>query len=152
MALNPVEVAQLNGSVKALLEIWLRIKLALQKAFSKGELSREQENAFLQLKSDLSRTYRQIAERLPKDLAFDGDLMIEMMKNAISMQHLQNQAVNDKRNMFTAWHKIYVKMTRTYGALEVIDQGYYPSIHRDLLKSTKPAAKTGKPGKAKSKK
>lgn len=150
MALNPVEVNQLYGSVKSLLEIWLRIKLALQKAFAKGELTREQENAFLQLKSELSRNYRPVADKLPKDLQFDGEQMMEMMKNAISMQHLQNLAVNDKRNMFTAWHKIYVKMTRTYGALEVIDQGYYPSIHRDLLKTTKPVAK-GKPGKAKAK-
>lgn len=118
----------------------MRIKLAIQKAFSKGEITREQEHAFLQLKSDLSRLHRSVGERLPKDLQFEGSVMVEMLKNAISMQHLQNQPVTEKRNLFSLWHKVYVRLSRTYGALEVIHEGYYPSLHRDKLRD--PAKKT----------
>ena len=135
-------------TTKQLVEIWMRIKLAIQKAFGKGEITKEQEQAFLQLKSDLSRHYRSVGERLPKDLLFDGDQMMEMLKNAISMQHLQNQPVAEKRNVFSLWHKVYVKMTRTFGALEVVNDGYYPSLHRDLLRDpAKRAAKSAPPKK-----
>lgn len=145
MALTPPEVAQITQAVKSLLEIWLKVKLVFQTAFRKGEIQREQENAFLQLKSDLSRNLRVTSDRLPKDLQFDGEVMMEMMKNAISMQHLQNLSVNDKRTIFNQWHRVYIKLTRTYGAVEVIDQGYYPSLHRDLLRTAKPKPK-GKAG------
>lgn len=123
----------------------MRIKLAFQKAFGKGEITREQESAFLQLKSDLSRFYRTVADRLPKDLSFDGDQMIEILKNAISMQHLQNQAIAEKRTLFSNWHKIYVKMTRTFGALEVINDGYYPQLHREMVREQKKTTRTGGP-------
>ena len=149
MAFTPVEVAQLKGSVKELLETWMRIKLAFQKAFSREEITPEQENAFLQLKSDLSRHYRSVGSRLPKDLQFDGDQMMEMLKNAISMQHLQNQPVNEKRRIFNFWHQVYVKMTRTLGALETIDEGYFPSLHREALKTPKPKEGKGKKKKKK---
>ncbi len=148
MALTPKEVADLNVTMKNLVEVWMRIKLAIQKAFGKGEITKEQEGAFLQLKSDLSRQYRSVADRLPKDLQFDGDQMMDMLKNAISMQHLQNQHINDKRNMFSLWHKVYVKMTRTFGAVEVINEGYYPSLHRDLLRDPAKQKKNVTPKKA----
>lgn len=147
MAFTPPEVAELHQTVKNILEIWMRIKLAIQKAFSKGEITREQEHAFLQLKSDLSRLHRSVGERLPKDLQFEGGVMVEMLKNAISMQHLQNQPVTEKRNLFSLWHKVYVRLSRTYGALEVINEGYYPSLHRDKLRdpAKKSTAKSAMP-------
>lgn len=150
MALNPTEVAELHTSVKTVLEIWMRIKLAIQKAFGKEEMTKEHEAAFLKLKSDLSRLHRSLSERLPKELQFEGDEMIEMMKNATTMQNLHSLPVSEKRNVFARWHKIYVLMTRTFGALEVINEGYYPRIHRDLLKTPEPGAgnKAKKPAKA----
>ncbi len=149
MAFTPPEVAELNQVMKQMVDSWLRIKLAMQKAFGKGEITKEQENAFLQLKSDLSRYYRNMTERLPKDLHFDGDQMMEMLKNSISMQHLQGQPMTEKRNIFSLWHRVYVKMTRTHGALEVINDGYYPSLHRDLLRdpAKKATAKGATPKK-----
>jgi len=134
MVLTPKEVSETLPAIKGLLESWMKVKLVFQKAFSKGEITREQENAFLQLKSDISRAYRNIMQNVPKDLHFEGDQMMEMLKNAISMQHLQSMPWGDKRNLFSTWHKVYMRMTRTYGAFEVIEQGYYPSIHREILR------------------
>ena len=49
MALNPKEVADLKQTVKTLLDTWMRIKLAFQKAFGREQITKEQENAFLGL-------------------------------------------------------------------------------------------------------
>lgn len=150
MALTPPEVVELHQALKSLLEIWMRIKLAYQKAFGKGEITKEQESAFLQLKSDLSRHFRAVSNRLPKDLTFEGEDMMDMLKNAISMQHLQGQPTAEKRALFNRWHKIYIKMSRSFGAIEVINEGYYPSLHRDLLRdpTKKKTIKTATPKKA----
>ena len=152
MGIGPAEVAELHGAVKNLLEIWMRIKLAIQKAFGKEELSKEHEAAFLKLKSDLSRFHRQISEKLAEEkLTFEGDEMIEMMKNATTMQYLHALPVAEKRNVFSKWHKIYVLMSRTFGALEVMNEGYFPKLHRDLLKTPdkNPKAKGKKTGRKK---
>ena len=104
MAFTPKEVAELNASLQRLLEIWMRIKLAIQKAFGKGAITRELEQAFLKLKSDLSRLYRVIGDRLPKELQFDGNEMIEMMKSATTMQNLHSLPLEEKRKVFS-WPK-----------------------------------------------
>lgn len=134
MALNPKEVEGLHGSTRKLLEIWMKTKLAIQRGFGKEAISKEHETAFLNLKSDMSRLYRSIGDRLPKDLQFEGDEMMDMMKNAMTLQQLQTLPIGEKKQMFAKWHKLYVLMTRTYGALEVLNDGYYPSLHRDLMK------------------
>jgi hypothetical protein len=148
MALNPKEVAELHHLVKTLLENWMNTKLAIQRAFGKNPITQEQESAFLKLKSDLSRTYRIVSDRLPKDLQFEGDAMIEMMKNATTMEHLHALPLSEKRNVFSKWHEIYIKMTRTFGALEVINEGYYPRLHRDLLRAPGSQGKPGQKGPA----
>jgi hypothetical protein len=151
MALTPQDVPVVLHSMKNLLESWMRNKLAIQKAFGKGPITKEQENAFLKLKSDLSRLYRQVAEKLPDELQFDGQAMIEMMKNATTMQHMHGLPPGEKRNYFAQWHRLYVLMSRTYGALEVVNEGYYPQLHRDLMKPKGERAKSKKK-KKKSKK
>jgi len=135
MALNPKRVEELYASMKSLLEIWMRIKLVIQKAFSKEDITREHETAFLNLKSSLSRLYRTVGDHLPKDVQFDGDEMVEMMKSATTMKFLQNLALDEKRKIFSNWHRLYVLMTRTFGALEVVNEGYYPRLHRGRLQT-----------------
>ena len=44
------------------------------------------------------------------------------------------------------------KIARSHGALEVIDNGFYPSMHRDLFKFEKPDSGKGKKKKKKKKK
>ncbi len=133
MALSPTEVEVLYGESKKLLELWMRTKLAFLKAFGGGEISKEQENDYLQLKSEISRMYRAMGERLPKGLHFDGDKMMEMLKNAMTMEHLKRQPPSERRTFYGTWHRVYIKLTRTLGALEVMGEGYYPHMHRKLL-------------------
>lgn len=145
MALQSKEITDLYGSVKRLLEIWMRIKLAIQRSFGKEPISAEQEQAFLKLKSDLSRLYRKVGDKLPPELGFEGDEMIEMMKNATTMANVQQLPLTEKRNIFSKWHRIYVLMTRAFGAMEVMNEGYHPRLHRNLLKTKKGKKARGKP-------
>lgn len=145
MAFTPKEVAELHAGQKKLLEVWMKIKLAIQMAFSQSQVTPQHENAFLALKSDLSRLHRTVAGHLPKDLQFSGDEMMELMKNATTMQHLHGLPLREKRETFGTWHKIYMLMSRSFGALEVINEGYYPRLHRKLIRGD------GRPGKGKSK-
>lgn len=131
--LTPKDVDELLGSLKKLLEYWMRIKLVLVRAFGGESIGREHESAFLQLKSDVSRTYRIITTRLPEGLAFEGDKMIEMLKNAINMEQLRSLPVAEKQSIYATWHRVYIRITRTYGAMEVMHAGFFPH-HRQRLK------------------
>jgi hypothetical protein len=140
MALSPKDVEELSESIKKLVESWMRIKLVFIKAFGNYALTREQENAYLQLKSDLSRIFRGVTTRLPSGLQFEGEKMIEMLKNAITMEHLRSQPPEEKQAFFRTWHQVYIRLVRTQGALGVIKAGYYPQLHRARL-TTKTSAK-----------
>lgn len=141
MALTPEDVDALHESIKKLLEAWMRIKLIFQKAFGDGPLTPEHENAYLQLKSEVSRLYRLVSDRLPRGLAFDGDKMMEMLKNAMTMEHLHNQSASERQGYYSTWHRIYLKITRALGALEVMKSGYYPHMHRERLRPKQEPAK-----------
>lgn len=141
MALTPADVDSLHESIKKLLEAWMRIKLIFQKAFGEGPITPEHENVYLQLKSEVSRLYRLVSDRLPRGLAFDGDKMMEMLKNAMTMEHLNNQSAGERQTYYSNWHRIYLKITRALGALEVMKSGYYPHMHRERLQSKEPVKK-----------
>lgn len=136
MALTPQDVDQLNENVKKLLELWMRTKLVITRAFGNEKVTREHEAAFLQLKSEISRIYRGVSGKLPSGMKFEGEKMIELLKNAMTLEHLSNQPPTEKQAIFQRWHTVYIRMTRTFGALEVMKAGYYPAVHRGRLKST----------------
>lgn len=139
--LTPPVVESLDEQVKNLLELWMRVRLVFVKSFGTQPIDEDQEREYLELKSELQRLYRAISENLTPGLQFDGDKMIETLKNAISMEQLRQQSAAERQKYFGIWHQIYIKLTRTVGALEVIKAGYYPREHRSLLKSTKSAKK-----------
>lgn len=135
MPLTPPEVDDLHEQIKKLLELWMRTKLVLLKAFGEDEITREQEAAYLQLKSEIARINRAISSKLPTGLLFDGDKMTEMLKNAMTMEHLQNQPPAERQNYYQTWHRVFIRLTRTLGALDLMKSGYYPHLHRDLMKA-----------------
>lgn len=134
MALTPKDIDALHDSVKEIADLWLRIKLVFMKSFSGGGLTREHEAAYLQLKSDISRISRTLEKTLPSGLDFEREKMIEMLKNAITMDHLQKLPEKDQQSLLKMWHKIYIQMERALGAMETMRSGYFPHAHRPMLK------------------
>jgi len=135
MALTLEEIAELQESSEKLLGFWMRIKLVFMKAFSEGEIAPDQESAYLQLKSEISRLNRGLSDKLTTGLKFEGEKMMEMLKNAMTMEHLRSQPISEKQNIYATWHRLFIKLTRTLGALEVMQMGYHPAVHRERLKS-----------------
>ena len=135
MPLSPNEVNFLQDNTKKVLELWMRTRLAFLKAFASDRPSQEQEDAYLNLKSEISRLYRMISERLPPGLMFEGDKMLESLKNAMTLEHLHRQSATERQILMVLWHRIYIKITRTVGALEVMQSGYYPHLHRQLMRA-----------------
>jgi len=152
MALNDQkQVLETQQSVKSVLDNWMRIKLAFQKAFSQGPITKEHETAFLKLKSELSRLNRQLGEKLPSNLGFNSAQMMELMKNATTLQSLHSLPPQERRQLLEQWHQIYILLNRSLGALEVVGDGYYPSLHRGKLLTESPRASQGKRSPAKAK-
>lgn len=135
MALTPLDVDELHDHIKKNLELWMKIKLVFIKAFGEGEISREHESGYLQLKSEIGRIYRIILDKLPPGLKFDGDKAMDLLKNAMSMEHLQKLPAGERQNCFKTWHSIYIRLMRTLGALETMKLGYFPHLHRSMLQS-----------------
>jgi len=148
MALNPTEVKELQHLAKNLLKMWMQCKLAFNKAFSEGAIVKENEAAFLKLKAELSRVSKNLQARLPLDLQYDGDSMIDLLKNSTSLQLLHSFPQQERIKVLNNWHSVYVKLNRTMGALEVLDEGYYPRLHRHLISA---AGSTKKKKKKKAK-
>jgi hypothetical protein len=133
MPLIPSQVISLEEAVKKLLEIWMRIKLVFLKAFSDAQVQSEQEKAYLQLKTEISRLYKKVSEELPGGMRFDGDKMMESLKSAMTMDHLKNLPANERQKLLSIWHACYLKLSRTLGALEIMNAGYYPHLHREII-------------------
>lgn len=141
MALNPTEVKELQHLIKNLLKMWMQCKLAFNKAFSEGAIVKENESTFLKLKAELSRIAKNVQNRLPADLQFGGNDLIDLLKNATSLQLLHSFPQADRIKVLNNWHSVYVKLNRTMGALEVLDEGYYPRLHRHLISGEQPGKK-----------
>jgi hypothetical protein len=134
MALTPLEVDDLHEQIKKLLELWMRTKLVFLKAFGDEPITREQEAAYLQLKSEVARINRAISAKLPSGLLFEGEKMNETLKNAMTMEHLHNQPPAERQLYYATWHRVFIRLTRTLGALDLMKAGYYPHLHRELMK------------------
>jgi hypothetical protein len=137
MALTPPVVATMHQNAKRLLDLWLRVRLVIIRAFGNAEIDDKQEAEFLELKSEIQRLYRVISDELTRGLLFDGDQMMDLLKNAINIEHLRAVSPKERQKTLSIWHNVYIKLTRTLGALEVIEAGYYPFEHRRLLAVTK---------------
>lgn len=136
MPLTPDDVTFLHENLQNLLQMWMKIRKVFVVSFSGRPITSEQENTYLQLKTEISRVYRGTADRLSKGLHFDGDKMTELLKSAMTMEHLSGHEPDTQRKILASWFSIYIKMTRSLGALETIKTGYYPHQHRELLRIT----------------
>lgn len=134
MALDPNRVDELYEAVKEIAELWIRVKKVYLRAFASSSVTREQEAAFLQIKSDISRAWRSLKPGLPRGLDFSGDKMVDMLRDAMNMEHLTQMAEPEREKSMKIWHGVFILMERSMGAMEVMKKGYYPHLHRPLLK------------------
>lgn len=105
-----------------LLKHWTHIRDYLLMAFKNDEINRDQEQSFLETKSETARSQRVVSRKIPEDLQFGADKITDFLRQAISVSHLRGLPVPDKRGLVGSWHYASVMLHRAVGALEYVNE------------------------------
>jgi hypothetical protein len=109
-----------------LLNLWLQTKNYLAKSFTDTPVAPEEEKAFLETKSAVSQYTRLVSQKLPPDVKIGGERMQDMMRQAISINHLRGLPKADKQVLVATWHAAFINLARAVGCLQFISEGYQP--------------------------
>jgi hypothetical protein len=127
---TPEERQELLEETRTLLKQWTRIREFLLMAFASGEVTRDDEQAFLELKSATARSQRVVSRKIPEDLAFGADKITDFLRQAISVSHLKGLPLADKRGLVGEWHVASVMLHRAVGALEYLAETQQEFVSR----------------------
>lgn len=130
MASSKVEMAneQALQESQQLLQLWLQTKGFLARAFTETPVSQEEERAFLETKSAVSQYTRTVSQKLPSDVKIGGEKMQDLLRQAISISHLRGLPKADKQTIISNWHAAFISLARAVGCLQLISQGYVPTV------------------------
>ena len=78
--------------------------------------------------SNLQKQQRTTLQVVPKDINFGSGRLIEILKNAVSVEHLRELPTTDKKKLYAEWHHIYILMARAAGAMSFIAEGHKHEI------------------------
>ena len=110
-----------------LMQLWLKTKVFLTKATTEDPITREEEQAFLESKSELSKYLRTLTSKLPEGIAFGPEKMQELLRQSISIGHLRGLPRPDKQALISQWHHVFVHLSRVTGAIQFLVEGYIPT-------------------------
>jgi hypothetical protein len=126
-----------------MLEFWEEMRDLAGKAMETDEaIESADEQRFLELKSSISKLQRGLSQETPRDLAFDEKKVAELLKNAISLQHLRGMQGNDRSAFRNDSHNIWLQLVRLEGGLEFLAAGWKPEAPK--AKGIKKKKKGGK--------
>ncbi|GEM_PF-2768732 len=136
MQMKPEIVEESRPLAETLLKNWLEFRKFLRLAISEQPITRQHDQAFLEVKSNVSRAYSQLRNRLPAQLTGSPEKMQDLMKAALSVTHVRNMPSPDRRNLYAFWHAFYVELCRIAGALKYMDdEKLYPKFEEKNLKA-----------------
>lgn len=126
--MKPILINESLGLVQSALEQWLSFKNYLVLGSTSNKISQEDENSFLEIKSNLSRSNRALGEKMKEAGRMDlGEkLLKELLTKCVSISNISSLPPPDKRQLMRDWHKVYIKMSRSIGALKMLSEGYVP--------------------------
>ncbi len=124
---NQIGTAENVSLVQSVLEKWVTLKSYLMKGFEEGEIPIDDESHFLEIKSDVTRSIRALSERLGETKLDYGDKIVrDLLGKCVSVNHVQGLPMADKRQLLKDWHKAFIMMSHTSGALAFLAEGYTP--------------------------
>lgn len=136
MQMKPQMVEESRPLADSLLKNWVEFRNFLRLALSSQPITREHDQAFLEIKSAISRNFSQIRNRLPRQLTGSPERMQDLMKSALSVTHVRNMPATDRRQLYAMWHAFYIELCRTQGALKYMqDEKHYPKFEEKSTKS-----------------
>jgi hypothetical protein len=107
------------------LQKWLVFKRHFLKAFTQEPISPEDEQEFLEVKSQVNKNSRLLSQRL-KEVGYEGDKISNVLRQCISVAQLRAMPIPDRRGLYKEWHAIFVKLNQVDGALEFMARGWVP--------------------------
>lgn len=110
-----------------ILQQWIAFKRYVLKAFGQEPVTPEDEQEFLEVKSQINKIGRILTERM-KELGFEGEKIGSMLRQCISVSQLRGMPVADRRGLYKEWHSIYVNLNQAQGAVAFIAEGWVPKI------------------------
>jgi hypothetical protein len=126
------------GAVQDTLEQWLSFKRFLLKSYGEEKLTPDDEAAFLEIKSSVTKGVRTIGEKLkPLALEYGQTTIRDMLNRCVSLTHLRALPMPDRDQLLKSWHTVFVKMSRTVGALKFMEEGYRPPQPKKRKKAKK---------------
>ncbi len=126
-AQKPPTPAEANlAEAQHLLQLWVKMKAYLAKAETQEPLSREDEQGFLDTKSEISRAQRSVYSKLPLGVNFAADRLQEILRQAISLTSIRALPKNDRAVFMGLWHSVFIYLSQTVGAFQFVAEGYVP--------------------------
>ena len=89
-------------------------------------ITRDEEQSFLEAKSQVSKYLRSLSQKLPADVPLAGDKLQELLRQAISIAHLRSLPKTDRQILANLWHVVFFNITRATGYFQMISEGYVP--------------------------
>ncbi|GAB4312289.1 MAG: hypothetical protein Kow0059_02710 [Candidatus Sumerlaeia bacterium] len=151
--MKPNEVDEALQLARQMLQTWMQLKRFLIKANTSEPLTKDDERQFLEGKSEAARLQRSLTEKVKDKINYGANRLQDFLRQTISVSHMRNLPVNDRRALFKEWHVVYIQLTRLAGALEFAQQtGHVPRGARKgggetTISSLKAGASSSKAGK-----
>ena len=112
----------------SLMEIWSKFRKYFLRSFAQDPIAHEEEEDFLEVKSNIARYQRVIRQKIQDELYYGADQMQELLRQSISISHLRTLPVNDRQELYKKWHATWVALTRTLGAFKFFDEVGYVHV------------------------
>ncbi|MBX7246600.1 MAG: hypothetical protein K1X53_13975 [Candidatus Sumerlaeaceae bacterium] len=122
----PTPTEQALAEAQKLLQLWVAVKAYFMRACTEEPIVKENEQAFLETKSEVSKLQRMLTSKMPEGLVFGNDRMQDFLRQAISMSHLRGLTKADRATMLSLWHYVFIYLSQAAGALQFINEGYTP--------------------------
>lgn len=114
---NP-ELEEKIRNVRQFVDSFLTFFRMISKAYKEPEAmpSREDEENFLRLKSDIARRHQILLESLGKDY-ISGDRITPMLSNTVTLRNTKTFHDEFYRKVERQWHTVYLHLYETLGQL-----------------------------------
>jgi len=127
---------ELLAAANGVSALWMEFRKHLRKSFGAQEIQMAEEQRFLEVKSELSRLQRFLAQKLPEGLQYGSKDVSEVMMASVSIGTVRDLPAVDKKNLYQRWHDCYIGLQRLLGVLDVLRDGYPVQFHTAKVRSS----------------
>ncbi|PKO18678.1 hypothetical protein CVU37_04640 [candidate division BRC1 bacterium HGW-BRC1-1] len=121
---SPQELALADA--EHLMELWMLTRQYFQKANTEDPITREDEQQFLEMKSDITKYQRTVTPKMPEGVSYGAERMTDLLRQSISISHLRGLPKPDRVALIITWHSVFIQLTRAVGSLKFISEGWIP--------------------------